>query len=367
MIEQLDSAVDVLLHDPDAAIPNVDSTMAEFLGIAAELRALPRADFRTGLKQELMQRSNKTLILGQPELQVLDAVAGKSPFVRRELKREEQILPTLLGQGYGMYAVRRSNFAVSVLAHAAALLLVLVSGIMMGKKQVMEKAVQLVEPTISDYLPMTPREASVHGGGGGGDRDRVLAPQGRLPKAALEQVTPAEVVVRNEHPKLAVEPTVVLPPQIKISSALPNLGDPKSSVAGPPSNGTGYSAGIGNGNGGGIGSGAGVGVGSGIGGGYGGGIYRPGVGGVSAPRAIYKPDPEYSTEARQAKYQGTVILSIVVGADGKTRNIHVERSLGMGLDEKAMEAVRQWRFEPAMKDGKPVAVLVSVEVAFRLF
>ena len=88
---------------------------------------------------------------------------------------------------------------------------------------------------------------------------------------------------------------------------------------------------------------------------------------MSAPRAIFKPDPEYSTEARLAKYQGTVVLNLVVDASGTPRQVHVARSLGMGLDEKAVEAVRQWKFEPARKEGKPVAVAVSIQVAFRLF
>ena len=366
LIEQLDTAIDVLLHDPDASISNVDSNVAEFLGIAAELRALPRPDFRSGLRQELMQRSARALA-AEPELQVLDAVPRRAQFVRREHKQEQQILPTLFGQGYGAYAVRRSNFAVSLLAHAAMLGLLLASGLMLGSKKAQQEIVQLVEPTITEYLPMTPRATTAHGGGGGGDRDLLKAPQGRLPKVLMEQITPPEVVIRNGHPKLEVEPTVVLPPQIKISSDLPNLGDPRSTVVGPSSNGSGYGAGIGDGSGGGIGSGSGAGVGSGVGGGYGGGVYRPGVGGVTAPTAIYKPDPEYTTEARQAKYQGTVVLTIIVGADGRPRDVKVTRSLGMGLDEKAIEAVRQWRFDPATKDGKPVNVMVSIEVAFRLF
>ena len=98
----------------------------------------------------------------------------------------------------------------------------------------------------------------------------------------------------------------------------------------------------------------------------GGGVYRVG-GGVTAPRALYAPDPEYSDAARKAKYQGTVVLWVVIGADGRPRDIRVVRSLGMGLDEKAVEAVRMWRFEPARKDGQPVAVQMNVEVSFRLY
>ena len=95
------------------------------------------------------------------------------------------------------------------------------------------------------------------------------------------------------------------------------------------------------------------------------GVYRVG-GGVSAPRVLYSPDPEYSDEARNAKYQGVCVLSIIVGPDGLPRDIKVFRSLGMGLDEKAVEAVKQWKFEPAKKNGQPVPVAINVEVDFRL-
>jgi len=95
------------------------------------------------------------------------------------------------------------------------------------------------------------------------------------------------------------------------------------------------------------------------------GLFRVG-GGVSPPRPLFSPNPEYSDEARKAKYQGVCVLSLIVGPDGLPWNIRVARSLGMGLDEKAIEAVKQWRFQPAMKGGKPVAVAINVEVQFRL-
>jgi protein TonB len=88
---------------------------------------------------------------------------------------------------------------------------------------------------------------------------------------------------------------------------------------------------------------------------------------VSAPKALFTPDPEYSEEARKAKYQGTVVLWLIVGADGHPRDVKIARTLGMGLDQKAIEAVRNWKFEPAMKDGRPVAVQINVEVNFRLY
>jgi TonB family protein len=87
--------------------------------------------------------------------------------------------------------------------------------------------------------------------------------------------------------------------------------------------------------------------------------------GISAPKPIFSPDPEYSEEALRAKYQGTVVLGMVVEIDGRPYGIKVLRSLKYGLDEKAIEAVKKWRFQPAMKDKTPVAVYVSVQVDFR--
>jgi TonB family protein len=88
---------------------------------------------------------------------------------------------------------------------------------------------------------------------------------------------------------------------------------------------------------------------------------------MSPPRVTYSPPAEFSEEARAAKYQGTCILKLIVGADGNPRNIRVINPIGMGLDEKAVEAVRTWKFQPALKDGKPVAVEIAVEVDFHLF
>ena len=89
-------------------------------------------------------------------------------------------------------------------------------------------------------------------------------------------------------------------------------------------------------------------------------------GGVSAPRPIYAPDPEYSEEARKAKYSGTVLLAVIIDSEGHVRNPTVVKSLGMGLDEKAMEAVLKWKFKPGMKSGQAVNVKAQIEVNFRL-
>jgi protein TonB len=239
-----------------------------------------------------------------------------------------------------------------------------------AQQQPVPQQVTLIAPPPDQYMPVSSKKNdTLSGGGGGGDRDKLQAPKGRLPKFAMQQLTPPAMVIRNNNPKLTAEPTVVMPPQVKLPLAanMPNLGDPLSKLpAGPPSNGTGSGGGIGSGHGGGVGSGEGGGVGPGMGGGYGGGVFRVG-GGVSAPKVIDAPDPDYSEEARKAKYQGTCILWLIVGPDGRPRDIKIARQLGMGLDQKAIEAVRRWKFEPALKDGRPVAVQINVEVNFRLY
>jgi protein TonB len=272
---------------------------------------------------------------------------------------------------WGFYDNKKSGVLGSSITHI--LLLALIIGFTIwARKAVTEAPKQqaIVTPLIApDDIPiLKPSKTVAGGGGGGGDRDKFQAPKGKLPKLAMEQITPPAVVVRNDHPKLAVAPTVVVPPQIKMAmNNLPNLGVPTSKLpSGPPSNGTGSGGGIGSGSGGGVGVGEGPGVGAGRGGGTGGGVFHVG-GGVSAPSPIFDPSPEYSEEARKAKFQGTSVVSLIVGPDGLPRNIRVSRSLGLGLDEKAIEAVKQWRFKPAEKDGKPVAVEISVEVDFHLY
>ncbi len=99
--------------------------------------------------------------------------------------------------------------------------------------------------------------------------------------------------------------------------------------------------------------------------GVGNGVYSIG-GEVTAPHVIYKIDPEYTEEARKANYSGTMVLYVEVDKDGHSQNVRVLKGIGLGLDEKAIEAVNKWRFEPGLKDGKPVVVRAQIEVSFRL-
>jgi TonB family protein len=232
------------------------------------------------------------------------------------------------------------------------LLGLLLSGAFFGHEIVQKIAprqtVTLIAPSPDSYALPTAKTV-ISGGGGGGDHDSLPAPKGRLPKAALQQITPPAIIMRNEKPKLAVEPTVVIPPQVHVAdNHMPNLGTATAvpMPAAPPSNGTGSGGGIGSGSG--------------------GGVYKVG-GGISAPQAISAPDPDYTEEARRAKKQGTCVLWLIVDAAGHPRDIKVVRGLGLGLDAKALEAVKQWRFQPALKDGKPVDVQISVEVEFHLY
>ena len=133
------------------------------------------------------------------------------------------------------------------------------------------------------------------------------------------------------------------------------------------SGGSGGGSGIGTGNGTGIGSGNGGGLGPGSGDGTGGGAYRPGTGGVGYPSCLYCPAPQYSEDARKAKYQGTVMLQVVIQADGHATNIEVVKGPGLGLEEKAIEAVKTWRFNPARgPNGAQVPTITQIEVTFRL-
>ena len=287
--------------------------------------------------------------------------ASPKPASQSTPVSQTDILPTLFGAGYGTYRVQPKTYVLSFVMHIAALaIIVAVSALIAQNQPVVKKYIGGVI-NLSDYiLPAAPDQAG--GGGGGGARDKLTATHGAPPKPAKEQFTPPTVVVQQQ-PQLPKEPTVIVPPQIKLADA--SLGEALSKIQ-IPSNGVGSGAGIGDGSSTGVGSGRGPGVGQGYGGGIGGGAYRVG-GGVSAPRTLYAPDPEYSEEARKAKYQGVVVLWVVVGPDGRVHDMRVARPLGLGLDEKALEAVKQWRFEPARKDGQAVAVQVNIEVNFRLY
>ncbi len=306
----------------------------------------------------------ETLYTGRRRVVPLETAEARSAM--------ERVSPVGPDAIWGHYNNYRSNGLLgSVIVHGVLVALIIAVSTMGSKvvpQIISQETVTLIAPSPETYtLPVAKKIAS--GGGGGGEHEKLTAPKGRLPKAAMQQITPPEIIVRNEQPKLAAEPTVVVPPQLHLAdNHMPSLGNPAAVPlpSAPVSNGIGSGGGIGSGSGSGVGVGHGPGVGSGSGGGIGGDVFKVG-GGISAPQAVSTPDPSYTEEARNAKAQGTCILWLIVDDTGHPRNIRVVRGLGYGLDAKAVEAVEQWRFQPAMKDGKPVKVQISVEVGFHLF
>lgn len=262
--------------------------------------------------------------------------------------------------------------SLSFLAHVLAGLLVilpLVQEVLTPTQAKNFVPVDLNAIDISPYITKIPAggKAKSGGGGGGGERNPIPASKGKLPKFSLQpQLAPPTVIIKNPDPKLAVESTVFVPPDIKVPQPnLPNYGDPLAGTV-TNSSGPGSGGGIGTGVGGGVGSGTNEGVGPGWDGGIGGGAFQIGNG-IGEPVCIYCPLPQFSEEARKAKHQGSVVLHLIVQPDGRATNISVAKGLGLGLDEKAMEAVRIWRFKPSIgPGGKAVPVWVDVEVVFRL-
>jgi len=215
-------------------------------------------------------------------------------------------------------------------------------------------------PPPPKVLPVAPK---MGGGGGGGAHQMVEPTRGNPPRIVAPRPVEAPQLLRVNNPKLPVEPSEMV--KMPENPNLPNLGMTDSPQIALASQGRGSGSGFGSGMGGGIGMGHGIGAGPGSGGGFGGGIMSVG-GGVSAPVLLHSVEPEFSEQARQAGFQGSVGIELIVDAQGNPQNVRITRHLGMGLDEKAVAAVRQYRFKPAMYQGHPVAVQIIVDVDFRL-
>lgn len=238
----------------------------------------------------------------------------------------------------------RSGF-LSLLIHCGVVALLFYLGSLKGVQQVVKQVVTLVAPP----LPPKPKPVEIKSGGGGSpDRAKV-----ELPKPVPKRFVPTPM---TKPQTTMIAPVAYEPTDNPLDTgATLDLGSVLSGVSIGGGGGTGTGKGSGNGSG----------TGPGSGGGSGGGVYKPG-GDVSNPVPILRPEPQYSEEARKAKWGGTVLLSLVVDETGHTRDIKVLKPLGLGLDEKAIEAVTKWTFKPGMKGGKPVAVAAQIEVTFRL-
>jgi protein TonB len=218
---------------------------------------------------------------------------------------------------------------------------------------------------ISDFPLFAPSKADAsHGGRGGGTNDPLDPNKGRLPKFDLNAIEKVQVPLLD-HPKLALDNSIAVPPDIKLpdNPPMPLIGVHNSTNVTVVSGGPGSHGGIGFGPGGDYGPGSGNSWGP----DSGNGVYTPGVGGVTQPIPISTPEAEFSDEARRQKYEGVCVISVIIDALGNPQSPRLVRRLGMGLDEKALQAVMKYRFKPARKEGKPVAVRISVMVNFRLF
>jgi periplasmic protein TonB len=217
------------------------------------------------------------------------------------------------------------------------------------------------------------------GGGGGGGGLKMKTPPPRAERKGVQKIT-SPLPARTLPPPMRPQPKPPEPPKPLEAKQLPPVMAPiptkpadtqdkegllAKAPETPPSQGAGTGGGVGSGQGTGLGQGEGTGVGEGSGGGYGGGPFRPGSG-VEPPRLLREVRADYTDEARRANIEGEVELEIVVRRDGTVGEVRVLRGLRGGLNERAVNAVRQWRFSPGRMKGTPVDVVVQVGVEFRL-
>ena len=233
--------------------------------------------------------------------------------------------------------------------------------------QTVADRISLMSTNLSDYVRSLPPGADgARGGGGGGKRSVMPVTLGRAPKFMAIQLAPPSRP-HDSTSSLMAEASLLGDPSLQFPS--PNLdryGDPLAGLV-TDSDGPGRGGGMGEGNGTGDGSGTGPGLGAGRNGGMGGDTFQAGRNGVGFPACVYCPDAKYSEAARKAKFQGVVLLQVVVSPDGRATRIQVVSGPGLGSDEEAVEAVKTWRFKPALgPNRKPVATQIAVEMQFRL-
>jgi TonB family protein len=216
------------------------------------------------------------------------------------------------------------------------------------------------------------------GGGGGGLLQKAPPPKAlsegrhtlssplprRVPPKRIEPVVappePKRPPIAAEQLPVVIAPIVSAPADPRTRPGVMTQADAQTDSRGP-----GRGGGVGTGTGTGLGEGDGAGIGPGSGGGTGGGPYRAGSG-IEPPRLLQEIRADYTEEARRRGVSGDVVLEIVVRRDGGVGDVRVLQGLGFGLDERAVQAVRQWRFAPARRLNAPVDVIVEVAVEFKL-
>jgi protein TonB len=254
----------------------------------------------------------------------------------------------------------------SAIIHVGGLLLAVVIASLPATKNA-----TIYRPSNPDQIVWLTTPGPGGGGGGGGNQNPNPVQQLQTPGKDKLSVPVEKKVDLNppEKPKdePKPEPLLNIPAQTMAAAiqSLPGTLEGLPEPTGSQGSGSGGGAGTGTGTGSGPGSGSGLGPGS--GGGTGGGVYRPGSG-VDIPRVLREVKPQYTADAMRAKVQGVVELEAVVLPDGSVGDVQITRSLDhtFGLDNEAIKAVKQWRFEPGRRLGQPVPVLVTIELTFTL-
>ncbi len=313
----------------------------------AAVREHANPEPRSGYEQRIMARLH-----GAEE-----RLPKTSPTVWTRIR--DSVSPRPLDPQSGLFLQSRGSsrnspsFLTAIVAHAVAMVLI---GYLVQRHTVLVRTALPVAMVTLDAPSPKVLPRAVTAGGGGGQRGPTPVTRGTPPKFAERQIVPPKAPPLVEA-KIYLEPTIEVQRDLKMASSLPQIGVASSPLIGM-SMGDGHGTGIGSGNGSGLGPGSGANV--------GGGARRVG-GGVSAPVLIHSVEPEFSDEARKAKLMGNVLVNLWVDQNGNPTHVHVLRGVGMGLDEKAVAAVRQYRFQPARENGKPVMVEMNVEVLFQIF
>jgi TonB family protein len=327
--------------------------------------------------------------LGQAVVQGDSVTAADAVHLVRVLRGD--VLPSAARAPFNPRpAARRKTargFATAGLVHlTVALLLMLAPWLALANRPAAKDLPKPDEPEVKLVYLMMPGPGG--GGGGGGLRQPEPPPPAKkkalvtfarrtppVPPARPHAAPPARPAPPKPEARLEqnlvdktpapTPPAVQAPVKSVAADPLEVIGAPIEGPPAPPSRGPGSASGVGSGNGQGLGAGDGGGIGSGSGGGTGGGPYQPGAG-IDPPTLVKEIRPNYTDAARRQAIEGDVVLEIVVRNDGSVGNVRVRRTLGAGLEQKAIEAVRQWRFIPARRHGSPVDVVVDVSVEFKL-
>jgi periplasmic protein TonB len=331
-------------------------------------------------------------VLALIEAGAIDAVAidSRRPLVaRREAVRAGRALSAGLplaaglsaGQSPALFSARpgtagtaRAPFAISTVVHAGMIAAVVVATTLGFGRPVQSADERMAPQTLRMVYLALPGP----GGGGGGGGLKMQAPppkaqrKGRQALSSpvpVRQPPPRPEPPRPEPPLPEVEPELLPPVQAPVVTAPADDREQPGVLeeTAPPtdSRGQGTGGGVGTGEGTGVGEGEGSGLGDGSGGGTGGGPFRPGSG-VSPPSLLREVKPDYTEEARRRGVEGDVVMEIVVRRDGSVGEVRLLQGLGHGLDARAVQAVREWRFSPGKRRGVPVDVLVEVAMEFKI-